>query len=58
MSDWTLESWLAKKGTVLTEKEAITATALVPRNMLNFSFGQVSELWHLFIILITMFRPF
>ena len=29
MSDWTLESWLA--------------TALVPRNMLNFSFDQVSE---------------
>jgi len=37
---WTLESWLAKKGTVLSENEAITATALVPRNMLNFSFDQ------------------
>lgn len=41
LSDWTLESWLAKKGTVLTEKEAAKATALVPRNMLNFSFNQV-----------------
>eukprot|EP00092_Neocalanus_flemingeri_P000521 GFUD01000553.1.p1 GENE.GFUD01000553.1~~GFUD01000553.1.p1 ORF type:complete len:1415 (-),score=480.00 GFUD01000553.1:1102-5346(-) len=40
LSDWTLESWLAKKGTTLTEKEAISATALVPRNMLNFSFDQ------------------
>jgi len=40
LSDWTLESWLAKKGTVLTEKEAQMATALVPRNMLNFSFNQ------------------
>jgi len=40
LSDWTLESWLAKKGTVLTEKEAVMATALVPRNMLNFSFNQ------------------
>jgi len=40
LSDWTLESWLAKKGTVLTEKEAAKATALVPRNMLNFSFNQ------------------
>ena len=41
LSDWTLESWLAKKGTVLTEQEAVAATALVPRNMLNFSFNQV-----------------
>jgi len=40
LSDWTLESWLAKKGTVLTEQEAVAATALVPRNMLNFSFNQ------------------
>jgi len=40
LSDWTLESWLANKGTVLTEKDASTATALVPRNMLNFSFDQ------------------
>jgi len=40
LSDWTLESWLAKKGTVLSEKEAIMATALVPRNMLNFTFNQ------------------
>jgi len=40
LSDWTLESWLAKKGTILTEKEANSATALVPRNMLNFSFDQ------------------
>jgi terminal uridylyltransferase len=40
LSDWTLESWLAKKGTVLSEKEASMATALVPRNMLNFTFNQ------------------
>lgn len=40
MADWTLESWLAVKGTALTEKEAAIATALVPRNMLNFSFDQ------------------
>jgi len=40
LSDWTLESWLAKKGTVLSEKEAVMATALVPRNMVNFSFNQ------------------
>ena len=36
LSDWTLESWLVTKGRVLTEKEALTATGLVPRNMLNF----------------------
>ena len=32
---------MAKKGTVLSEKEAVMATALVPRNMVNFSFNQV-----------------
>jgi len=40
LADWTLESWLASKGTFLTEAEAAVATALVPRNMLNFRFDQ------------------
>ena len=29
--EWTLESWLASKGTVLTVPQAHAATALVPR---------------------------
>ena len=40
VSDWTLESWLAAKGTVVTEQEATTAAILVPRNMLSFRFDQ------------------
>ena len=40
LSDWTLESWLSRKGTIVTEREAIKATELVPRNMLNFRFDQ------------------
>jgi hypothetical protein len=30
-SEWTLESWLASKGTLLTVPQARAATALVPR---------------------------
>ena len=40
ISDWTLESWLAKKGTEVTQQEAETATELVPRNMVAFTFDQ------------------
>ena len=40
ISDWTLESWLAKKGTEVTRGEAVTATELVPRNMVAFKFDQ------------------
>ena len=40
ISDWTLESWLVKKGTEVTQQEAETATELVPRNMVAFMFDQ------------------
>jgi len=36
----TLESWLGSHGTSLTEKEALAASSLVPRNMIVFSFLQ------------------
>ena len=39
-SDWTLESWLAKKGTIISREDTFIATELVPRNMLNFQFSQ------------------
>jgi len=39
LRDWTLESWLTAKGTVLTTKQVETAIALVPKNMVSFVFS-------------------
>jgi len=39
LGDWTLESWLAAKGTVLTKSQTLTAVRLVPKNMVTFSFS-------------------
>lgn len=36
--EWTLESWLAAKGTELTTRQLEFASSLVPKNMVSFSF--------------------
>ena len=39
----TLDCWLAEKGTILTKEQAITASDLVPADMVAFSFDQVTH---------------
>jgi len=39
LADWTLESWLACKGTQLTKKQFETVIRLVPKNMVTFTFN-------------------